>query len=89
MVSSIKSVSTNVAKTFLQLVTNHFLRRQKLHKIFNRNTVKVSYICMNNSLKKSKGINTRSHQQHVTKHQNAIAEKDQNVQWKGMVKLMI
>ena len=55
MVSSIKSVSTNVAKTFLQLVTNHFSRRQKLHKIFNRNTVKVSYSCMNNRLKKSKG----------------------------------
>ena len=43
-----KSVSTNVAKTFLQLVTKHFPRSHKLHKIFNRNTVKVSYSCMNN-----------------------------------------
>ena len=30
-----------------------------------------------------------SHQNHVTKHQNAIAKKMQNVQWKGPVKLMM
>ena len=34
----IKSVSTNVAKTFLQLVTKHFPRSHKLHKILNCNT---------------------------------------------------
>ena len=46
-----KPVSTNVAKTFLQLITKHFPRSHKLHKIFNRNTVKVSYSCMNNMSK--------------------------------------
>ena len=39
-----KSISTNVAKTFLQALIKHFPRSQKLHKIFNRNTVKIRYI---------------------------------------------
>ena len=39
-----KSVSTNVAKTFLQLITKHFPRSHKLHKIFNRNTVKSATV---------------------------------------------
>ena len=54
-----KSVSTNVAKTFLQLITKHFPRSHKLHKIFNRNTVKVSYSCMNNMSKIIKGHNKK------------------------------
>ena len=37
-----KYVSTNVAKTFFQLVRKHFPRSHKLHKIFNSNIVKVS-----------------------------------------------
>ena len=32
-----KSVSTNVAKIFFQLVPKHYPRSHKLHKIFNRN----------------------------------------------------
>ena len=54
-----KPVSTNVAKIFLQLVTKHFPRSHKLHKIFNRNTVKVSYSCMNNMSKIIKGHNKK------------------------------
>ena len=50
-----QSVLTNVAKTFFQLVTKYFPRTHKLHKIFNRNTVKVSYSCMNNMSKIIKG----------------------------------
>ena len=38
-----KNVSTNVAKTFLKLIDKHFSTASNLHKIFNRNTVKVSY----------------------------------------------
>ena len=70
-----KSVSTNVAKTFLQLVTKHFPRSHKLHKIFNRNTVKVSYNCMNNMSNVIKGHNKKSSRNHMTKDQNAISEK--------------
>ena len=54
-----KSISTNLVKTFLQLVTKHFPRSHKLHKIFNRNTVKVSYSCMNNMSKIIKGHNKK------------------------------
>ena len=43
-----KSVSTNVAKKFLHLIDKHFPRDNNLHKIFNRNTVKVSYSCTQN-----------------------------------------
>ena len=42
------NVSTNVAKTFLRLIDKHFPRSHKLNKIFNRNTVKVSYSCTEN-----------------------------------------
>ena len=54
-----KSISTNVAKTYIQLVTKHFPRSHKLHKIFNHNTVKVSYSCMNNMSKIIKGRNKK------------------------------
>ena len=43
-----QNVQTNVAKIFLQLVNKHFPKKHKFHKIFNRNTVKVSYSCMEN-----------------------------------------
>ena len=42
-----QNVKTNIARSFLQLVGTHFPAGHKLHKIFNRNTVKVSYSCMN------------------------------------------
>ena len=38
-------VKTNVAKKFLGLVDKHFPAHHKLHKILNRNTVKLSYSC--------------------------------------------
>ena len=43
-----KNVKTNIAHRFLHLVDTHFPAGHKLHKIFNRNTVKVRYSCMNN-----------------------------------------
>ena len=43
-----KNVRTNVARDFLKLIDKHFPKTSPLHKIFNRNTIKVSYSCMNN-----------------------------------------
>ena len=43
-----KSVKTNVAGRFLNLIDKHFPKGNKLHKLFNKNNVKVSYSCMNN-----------------------------------------
>ena len=43
-----KSVKTNLGKSFLELVTKHFPDNSKLYKIFNRNTLKLSYSTMDN-----------------------------------------
>ena len=43
-----KNVSTNISRKFLNLLDNHFPMDSKLHKIFNRNNVKMSYSCMDN-----------------------------------------
>ena len=40
------NVKSNIAQTFLRLIDKHFKKGNQLHKIFNRNTVKVSYSCM-------------------------------------------
>ncbi|PFX22533.1 hypothetical protein AWC38_SpisGene12938 [Stylophora pistillata] len=41
-----KNVETNVGKCFLALIDKHFTKTNPLHKIFNRNTLKLSYSCM-------------------------------------------
>ena len=38
-----QSVKTNIGKVSLKLVRKHFPRHHKLHKIFNTNTLKLSY----------------------------------------------
>ena len=43
-----KNVSTNIGHRFLNLIDKHFHKDHKLRKIFNRNTIKISYSCMNN-----------------------------------------
>ena len=43
-----RNVGTNSGRTFLNLIDKHFTKTNKLHKILNRNTVKVSYSCMEN-----------------------------------------
>ena len=42
------NVATNVAKTFRTLIDKHFPKDKRLSKIFNRNTIKVSYSCLPN-----------------------------------------
>ena len=41
-----KNVATNIGATFLKLIPKHFPQRSKLHKILNKNTLKISYSCM-------------------------------------------
>ena len=43
-----RNVHTNVGKSLLGLITKHFPTSHKYHKIFNKNTIKVSYSCMDN-----------------------------------------
>ena len=44
-----KSVSTNIGKKFLALVDKCFPQGNNLRKIFNRNTIKISYSCVTNT----------------------------------------
>ena len=43
-----RNVKTNIGGNFLRLVDKYFLKGSTLHKIFNRNNLKVSYSCMQN-----------------------------------------
>jgi hypothetical protein len=43
-----RNVKTNVGKIFFKLVNKHFHKKNPLHKIFNKNTLKLSYSCMRN-----------------------------------------
>ena len=43
-----KNVETNVGKCFLLLIDQYFPKSNPLHKIFNRDTLKLSYSCMGN-----------------------------------------
>ena len=43
-----KSVKTEVGKVFLSLLDKHFNQNHRYHRIFNRNTVKMSYSCVDN-----------------------------------------
>ena len=42
------NVRSNIAHLFLRLIDTHFKKGHRLHKVFNRNKVKVSYSCMPN-----------------------------------------
>lgn len=43
-----KNVSTKIAKRFLNLIDKHFPNNHRYHKLFNRNSIKVSYSCTSN-----------------------------------------
>jgi hypothetical protein len=55
-----KSVKTNVGKIFLSLVRKHFTRQHHFYKIFNMNTLKLSYCCMPNVANIIKQTNARN-----------------------------
>ena len=44
-----KNAITKVGKFFLSLIDKHFPPHHKLHKLFNRNNVKISYCCLPNT----------------------------------------
>ena len=47
-----KNVKTNFGHNFLKLIEKHFPKSHNLHKIFNRNTTKISYSCMKSAITK-------------------------------------
>ena len=42
------AVISNIGRDFLQIVDEEFPRDHPLNKVFNRNTMKISYGCMTN-----------------------------------------
>ena len=52
-----KNVATNVGRTFLKILDEEFPDNHVFRKIFNRNTVKISYSCMPNLKQKIDGSN--------------------------------
>ena len=52
-----KNVATNVGRSFLKILDEEFPKNHALHKIFNRNIVKISYSCMPNLKQKIDGHN--------------------------------
>ena len=60
------SVKTNIGKVFLKLVRKHFSRSHKFNKIFNLNTIKISYSSMPNVMNL------------IKQHNSKILRKDQD-----------
>ena len=53
-----QNMKTNIGMKFLKLITKHFPKGSSLHKLFNKNDVKVSYSCTRNMASLIKGHNT-------------------------------
>ena len=70
-----QAVTTNIGKKFLELIDTHFgkERPDKLHKIFNRHTIKLSYSCGQNIKNIIKAHNSKILKQ--TRQQNTQTER--------------
>ena len=61
-----KTVATNIGRTFLRIIREEFPTGHPLHKLFNKNTVKISYSCMPNIKQKINNHNRKLLNQHTT-----------------------
>ena len=55
-----RNVKTNIGKMFFKILSKHFPQTSKFYKIFNKNTVKISYSC------------TRNMKDHINAHNRKI-----------------
>ena len=60
------NVITNIGKIFVSLLKKHFPKMNKLHKIFNKNNIKISYSSMSNILSIIAGHNKFLRQTKIT-----------------------
>ena len=67
------NISSKIGKQFLNLITTSFDENHPFHKIFNRNTIKISYSCTNNFRSK------------IIAHNNKILNKS-NIDDKSTIK---
>ena len=66
-------VKRNIGKTFFQLLDSNFPPHYRLHKIINRNTVKISYSCMPNIAS------------HISSHNQSIIQESKKSQHPKLV----
>ena len=65
------NVSTNIRRVFLSLLDKHFHKEHKLNKIFNLNSVKVSYSCTRNIEHIIKNHNRKNTESYIEKSAEA------------------
>ena len=63
-------LKTNVGKLFFKILRNNFPKTSPLSKIFNKNTVKISYSCTRNMKSITSGHNKQVYQKPKTKRCN-------------------
>ena len=77
-----KNVATNIGKEFLNLLRVHFPTQHPFHRLFNRNTVKLSYSCMMNMNSIIKAHNTKvlkKNDTNQTEQGKSCNRRDKNV----------
>ena len=62
------SVLTNIGKSFLSLISKHFPKNHRFYKIFNKQTVKLSYSCCPNV----KSLITQHNRKLLRQHEGSI-----------------
>ena len=81
-----KLSNINIRKYFKDLINKHFKKDNPLSKIFNRNTIKISYSCMNDIYKiiynhNMKLIERLDLRDKETQKSSCIGESKKNAQW--------
>ena len=66
-----KHVKTSIGRKFLGLIDTHFPKGHQLHKIINRNTIKISFSCMDNMATIVKAHNNKITQNDPTREKDA------------------
>ena len=69
-----QNVETKIGKCFLKLIDQHFPKSNPLHKIFNRNTLKLSYSRMTNV----KSISSNQNKAQISKSSKQSGEVEIN-----------
>ena len=63
-------MQSNLGKSFLKIVKEQFPPEHKLHKIFNTNTIKLSYSCMPSVKNINDGYNKRTLESSINRESN-------------------
>ena len=71
-----KNVATNIGKEFLNIIRVHFPTQHPFHRLFNRNTVKLSYSCIMSMNSIIKAHNTKALKKNDTNQTEQVKSCD-------------